>query len=236
MATKPKGKFRSVRKKPDDDIESSPSHSPDNKTSNKSSNISNNNSNDYLGLNSSINSLSHQRAPSQSVMVRLKRLDTLRLNQRIKVRDYGYGTIQFLGCVHFAQGLFVGVELDEPNGKHDGKVKGKRYFKCRDKHGYMAPHETFELFGKSKKKLLNRKPKLKPSKSSNKSSKSTKNTKSKLLNKSTSSPPFSTKDSASKIKGKKKKKKKDVLNDSKKDLLSVKMPTLHGDNISPSKS
>eukprot|EP01083_Nonionella_stella_P298350 1012775_1 len=87
-----------------------------------------------------------------------------------------------------------------------------------------------------KKKLLNRKPKLKPSKSSNKSSKSTKNTKSKLLNKSTSSPPFSTKDSASKIKGKKKKKKKDVLNDSKKDLLSVKMPTLHGDNISPSKS
>eukprot|EP01084_Bolivina_argentea_P312906 541778_1 len=147
------------------------------------------------------------------------------------------GYVRYVGTVASKDDMiFVGVELDEPNGKHDGKVKGKRYFKCRDKHGYMAPHETFELFGKSKKKLLNRKPKLKPSKSSNKSSKSTKNTKSKLLNKSTSSPPFSTKDSASKIKGKKKKKKKDVLNDSKKDLLSVKMPTLHGDNISPSKS
>eukprot|EP01084_Bolivina_argentea_P312905 541777_1 len=145
MATKPKGKFRSVRKKPDDDIESSPSHSPDNKTSNKSSNISNNNSNDYLGLNSSINSLSHQRAPSQSVMVRLKRLDTLRLNQRIKVRDYGYGTIQFLGCVHFAQGLFVGVELDEPNGKHDGSYYNKRYFTAKDKHGVLVKQHRVEL-------------------------------------------------------------------------------------------
>ena len=58
--------------------------------------------------------------------------------------------------------IYVGVELDEPNGKHDGRVKGKRYFKCRDKHGYMAPHDVFELFGKSKKKLLNKK-KRKPS-------------------------------------------------------------------------
>jgi len=87
----------------------------------------------------------HKRNPSQSVMVRLKRLDTLRLNQRIKVKDYGYGSIAFLGCVHFAQGLFVGVELDEPRGKHDGSYHGKRYFTAKDKHGVLVKQHRVEL-------------------------------------------------------------------------------------------
>ena len=67
------------------------------------------------------------------------------------------GYVRFVGTVEGKPDIYVGVELDAPDGKHDGRVKGKRYFKCRDKYGYMAPHETFELFGKSlklKKKLL----------------------------------------------------------------------------------
>ena len=78
-------------------------------------------------------------------MVRLKRLDTLRLNQRIRVRDFGLGTIQFLGCVHFAQGLFVGVELDHANGKHDGSYRGKRYFAAKDRHGVLVKQHRVEL-------------------------------------------------------------------------------------------
>jgi len=97
---------------------------------------------DYLRINGP---LSHKRNPSQSVMVRLKRLDTLRLNQRIKVKDYGYGSIQFLGCVHFAQGLFVGVELDEAKGKHDGSYHGKRYFTAKEKHGVLVKQHRVEL-------------------------------------------------------------------------------------------
>jgi dynactin complex subunit len=31
--------------------------------------------------------------------------------------------------VQFAQGLFCGVELDQPDGKHDGQVKDVRYEK-----------------------------------------------------------------------------------------------------------
>ena len=53
--------------------------------------------------------------------------------------------------------------MDDPNGKHDGKVKGKRYFKCRDKYGYMAPMDSFELFGKSKKKKAKKEKKPKAS-------------------------------------------------------------------------
>merc|ERR1712228_1134105 len=49
------------------------------------------------------------------------------------------------GCVHFAQGLFVGVELDEGNGKHDGSYKGKRYFTAKEKHGVLVKQHRVEL-------------------------------------------------------------------------------------------
>eukprot|EP01084_Bolivina_argentea_P312904 541776_1 len=164
MATRTKRKFRSVRNNHEDetDFEAIPgpkpitttSHSADllynenskRKYFSKSKNASNPSSpsttSDYLRINGL---LSHKRNPSQSVMVRLKRLDTLRLNQRIKVKDFGFGIIQFLGCVHFAQGLFVGVELDEPNGKHDGSYHGKRYFTTKDKHGVLVKQHRVEL-------------------------------------------------------------------------------------------
>eukprot|EP01084_Bolivina_argentea_P084987 153638_1 len=62
------------------------------------------------------------------------------------------GYVRYVGTIQSKPDIYIGVELDAPDGKHDGRVKGKRYFKCRDKYGYMAPHETFELFGKSKRK------------------------------------------------------------------------------------
>ena len=46
--------------------------------------------------------------------------------------------------------IYLGVELDDPVGKHNGTVKNHKYFSCRDRYGYMAPVATFELHGKSK--------------------------------------------------------------------------------------
>lgn len=42
------------------------------------------------------------------------------------------GTIRFVGHVNNAQGVWLGVEWDEPDrGKHNGVKEGKQYFSCR---------------------------------------------------------------------------------------------------------
>mmetsp|Transcript_18053 Transcript_18053/g.44221 ORF Transcript_18053/g.44221 Transcript_18053/m.44221 type:complete len:352 (+) Transcript_18053:1291-2346(+) len=49
------------------------------------------------------------------------------------------GIAKFVGLVHFRAGIWVGIELKEKSGKHNGTVKGKRYFHCKDGHGILVP-------------------------------------------------------------------------------------------------
>ncbi|KAL3195573.1 hypothetical protein MRX96_045621 [Rhipicephalus microplus] len=49
------------------------------------------------------------------------------------------GTLRFIGPTEFATGQWAGVELDDPVGKNDGSVAGKKYFRCLPRHGLFAP-------------------------------------------------------------------------------------------------
>ena len=70
------------------------------------------------------------------------------LCQCVKVLGLYNSGFRYCGQVSFAQGEWCGVELNEPTGKHDGQVKGRRYFSCRDRHGIFVPVAKVSVISK----------------------------------------------------------------------------------------
>ncbi|KAJ4340835.1 hypothetical protein N0V87_002188 [Didymella glomerata] len=60
--------------------------------------------------------------------------------------DARRGTVSYTGLVPEIPGIgaWVGVTLDEPTGKNDGSVKGKRYFECSNNCGVFVRPERCE--------------------------------------------------------------------------------------------
>ena len=45
---------------------------------------------------------------------------------------------RYMGQAHFADGVWIGVELDTADGRNDGEVQGHRYFACTSGHGVFV--------------------------------------------------------------------------------------------------
>ncbi|KAJ3022345.1 hypothetical protein HKX48_006379 [Thoreauomyces humboldtii] len=69
------------------------------------------------------------------------------VGQRCEVEPEGAmlakrGVVRFVGKVEFKPGFWVGVQYDEPLGKHNGTVQDVSYFKCPDKYGaFLRPNK-----------------------------------------------------------------------------------------------
>ncbi|XP_032869740.1 kinesin-like protein KIF13A isoform X4 [Amblyraja radiata] len=68
------------------------------------------------------------------------------LDARACVGNNKYGTIRYVGAVDFSAGLWVGVELDTPAGKHQGSIHGKEYFRCDPSCGvFVRPNRLLQV-------------------------------------------------------------------------------------------
>jgi len=48
------------------------------------------------------------------------------------------GTVRFSGATKFAEGEWLGIELEKKVGKNDGSVRGEAYFQCAAEHGIFV--------------------------------------------------------------------------------------------------
>ncbi|EYC21408.1 hypothetical protein Y032_0019g3804 [Ancylostoma ceylanicum] len=63
----------------------------------------------------------------------------------VTVSGVGKGILHYVGEVHGREGVYCGIELDTPTGKHDGTYQGVVYFVCPPGHGIFAPIYRVEL-------------------------------------------------------------------------------------------
>ncbi|XP_017695009.1 PREDICTED: dynactin subunit 1-like isoform X2 [Lepidothrix coronata] len=71
----------------------------------------------------------------------------LKVGSRVEVIGKGHrGTVAYVGATLFATGKWVGVILDEPRGKNDGTVQGRKYFTCEENHGIFVRQSQIQVF------------------------------------------------------------------------------------------
>ncbi|KAJ6233752.1 dynactin 1-related microtubule-binding [Anaeramoeba flamelloides] len=67
-------------------------------------------------------------------MSQRRRSVSKKVGDRIKVHGT-YGTIRYLGKTKFAKGIWIGIELDKPDGNNNGTISGVKYFECENNYG-----------------------------------------------------------------------------------------------------
>ncbi|KAJ6238928.1 dynactin 1-related microtubule-binding [Anaeramoeba flamelloides] len=75
--------------------------------------------------------------------------------ERVVDRSGNEGVVRWIGRPKSSHSRYVGIEYDKPVGKHNGTVKGVKYFECSDKHGALIKEEFVKP-----KKLIERKKKI----------------------------------------------------------------------------
>ena len=63
-------------------------------------------------------------------------------------------TVKYVGHADFAPGIWIGLELKRPVGKHGGVVGGRRYFTSKENHGVMVRPRNISVHGINGQELL----------------------------------------------------------------------------------
>lgn len=78
-----------------------------------------------------------------------QKAQTFKIGDRCEVRVPGQpgrrGAVRYIGETDFKPGVWIGIQYDEPHGKNDGSVGGKRYFECQSKYGGFVKPSNVEV-------------------------------------------------------------------------------------------
>ncbi|XP_051788990.1 centrosome-associated protein 350 isoform X2 [Erpetoichthys calabaricus] len=80
-----------------------------------------------------------RHSPEPSAAENPDLLPDFHVGDRVLVSSVQPGTLRFKGKTGFANGFWVGVELDKSEGSNNGMYDGVRYFECAERHGIFAP-------------------------------------------------------------------------------------------------
>ncbi|XP_023230540.1 restin homolog isoform X1 [Centruroides sculpturatus] len=69
----------------------------------------------------------------------------LKLGDPVCISGVKKGILRYYGETKFADGIWCGIELDEPVGKNNGIIEGVQYFQCKENHGIFAPVSKVQL-------------------------------------------------------------------------------------------
>ena len=97
--------------------------------------------------------VSHVRAKFQTAMEAIAERAELRVGDRVWVEEVSHGrgckgTVRFMGSVDFVDDMseWLGVELDQALGRHDGTVQGVRYFAAgRDRGVFVTGNKVSKV-------------------------------------------------------------------------------------------
>lgn len=85
----------------------------------------------------------------QQENIEKEQIDKMEIGQRCCIRlpnkPVQHGTVMYKGRLDDKSGYWVGVKYDEPYGKHNGTLNGKKYFETLPKYGSFVSPSAVEI-------------------------------------------------------------------------------------------
>jgi len=81
---------------------------------------------------------------NQKEKTKVKNAD-VRIGDIVTTARRGTGIVRYVGTLPKRVGKYVGIELEQPLGKHNGQCSGKQFFTCKRLHGVFVKYNTCRL-------------------------------------------------------------------------------------------
>lgn len=90
------------------------------------------------------NQVTNSYKPNTAVDEKPSTSKQFNIGDQVCISGQKHGKLLYFGNLHVSDGLWCGIELELPEGSHNGKIEDTRYFTCKKFHGIFAPIDKVE--------------------------------------------------------------------------------------------